>query len=225
MTKINLIIISLSILLNSNDDIKYFDNSPKKITHEDKQIMKEFDKLAYELVEEKHKVLSINKIYTFIKNNKSYIHDYNKILVNLNGALGSKTKRASEYNENITDERNYYNLSINLKYPFYDEKLKKELHNEKIKYNEFLLIMIKDYVLTNQTVIKLKQKLKFYRLKQIRGKLLQKTGIEYLSTRLEIMDNLLTTKDEVIENEIKLKGFKEQLLNLTSKPNELKKLL
>jgi len=207
-------------------DNKFYDNKPNKITKDDLTTIKKFDDEIYRIVETKHKIISVSRIYNHIKRYKSHIDDYFKPVVMAMGRVGSKTKRAStELGDDIYNDREYYNVYLSLKVPLLDRKTEMTLHNKEIEYNAKILNVVEKYAFTYQEVNSLKEEVTLYRLIQIRDKGLEKSGIKYMDERIETLKSLMVARSNLRHKEQDLQGLKEELLLMTTDPIGLAKLL
>jgi len=224
MKKILPILLITSIVLLSED--VFFDNKPNKITREDLKTIKKFDDEIYKIVETKHKIINISKIYNHIQRYKNHQDDYFRPVVTAMGRVGSKTKRAStEAGDELYNDREYYNVYLSLKVPLLDKKTEMTLHNKKIEYNAKTLNIIEQYAFAYQEINSLKEEVTLYRLLQIRDKGLEKSGIKYMDERIETLKALMIARSKLRYKEQDIKGLKEELLLMTTDPIGLEKLL
>ncbi len=229
MTKQLIILFIPIILLSENSEIsdnKFYDIKPNKITKDDLETIKKFDDEIYKIVETKHKVISISKIYNHIQRYKNHKDDYFRPIVRAMGRIGSKTKRAStELGDDIYNDRNYYNVYLSLEIPLLDRKTEMLLHNKKIAYNKGVLDTVEQYAATYQEINSLKEEVMLYRLLQIRDKALEKSGIKYMDERIKTLKSLMEARSKLRQKEQDLKGLREELMLMTTDPIGLAELL
>lgn len=218
-------VIMLIIPLLVNGSEKFYDDTPNKITKDNLEVIKEFDKEIYRIVETKHKIIDVSKIYRFILNNKSHKDDYFRPTVDAVGKVGSRTKRANEFNDEIYNDREYYSVYLSLKIPLLDKKTEMTLHNRMIEYNARILEVIEAYSFAYQEINSLKEEVELYRLLQIRDKALEKSGIKYLDQRIETLKSLMIVRSKLRYKKQDLKGLKEELFLMTTDPIGLGELL
>ena len=217
------------ILLSENSEIsdnKFYDEKPNKITKEDLKTIKKFDDEIYKIVETKHKIISISRIYQHIQKHKNHKDDYFRPVINAMGRIGSKTKRANtELGDELYNDREYYNVYLSLKIPLLDRKTEMLLHNKKITYNARVLEVIEQYAFSYQEINSLKEEVMLYRLLQIRDKGLEKSGVKYMDERIETLKSLMIVRSKLRYKEQDLKGLKEELILMTTDPIGLMELL
>lgn len=172
--------------------------------------MQEFDKLAYSLSDVKLKELDIKKIYNFIKLNKKYIIDYSLMTINLTASAGVDDY---DYESDRERDKDYKKIGIQLKYPLYDNKIRKNIKNKELEYHSKILNQINKYTKLRDKLIALKRELQFKRLLQIREKLQVKNGIKYLDERLKTLEKILTLQNNILETKSNLEVNKFILLN------------
>ncbi len=90
-----------------------------------------------------NKKLNIGQIFKYIKNHRKYIYDYN--LATLNLSLKSQENRYHYDNTSYSNDGRVDNAYIEFKYPLYDGKKQKDMINDKIKNNQYILNDIKIY--------------------------------------------------------------------------------
>jgi len=188
----------------------YYDKNSSTITKYDLKLMQQYDKLVYELSDEELKPLDIDSIYDFIRSHKSYIVDYSLAKVSLNGAIG-----VDDYdyvNDNERD-KNYKKASIQLTYPLFDQKSRKDIKNKKLEYNFKILNEINKYADLRDKKIALNRKLRFQRLMQIKEKLQVKKGIKYLDDKLNTIEKILNLQNDILNIRTDLIVNQKTLLN------------
>lgn len=202
-----------------------YDHHPSVITNSDLKLVKNFDKKAYSAVEKRTKRVDIAKIYHFIINNKRYIHDYNRVVVKVAGRAGLRTRRGYTDTVDTSRKKGYYNAYLEVSYPLYDKKHQKQINNEKLKYNLQVLKKVEEYADAVVAVENQKELLDFLRMKQRLIKTEVKTGIKYRDERIQILDKMMLAKMKLREAIEARDTTKIYLLNLTTKPTQLEKML
>ena len=105
----------------------YFDKNASTITNYDLRLMEEFDKLAYDLSDVELKSLDIKTIYNYIRVHKSYITDYSLAKVDFKASTGIDDYDYVNDNER---DKNYKKTSIQLTYPLFDQKSRRDIKNK-----------------------------------------------------------------------------------------------
>jgi len=145
-----LFIVSLLCFYSVADD--YFDKNASKITKYDLGLMQQFDKLIYQLSDQKLKELDIDAIYNFIRLHKRYILDYSLAKVSVSASTGIDDY---DYVNESERDKKYSKASIQFSYPLFDPKTTKDIKNKKIDYNFKILDEISKYnKLRNQLIAK-----------------------------------------------------------------------
>lgn len=186
------------------------DKTPSLVSQSDLKLMNEFDNLAYSLSDVKLKELDIKKIYNFIKLNKKYIIDYSLMTINFTASTGIDDY---DYESDRERDKDYRKVGIQLKYPIYDNKIRKDIKNKELEYHSKILTQINKYTKLRDKLIALKRELKFSRLLQIREKLQVKSGIKYLDERLKTLEKILILQNNILETKSNLEVNKFILLN------------
>jgi len=188
----------------------YFDKNASSITNYDLKLMQEFDKLAYDLSDVELKSLDVKAIFSFIKTHKSYITDYSLAKVNFKASTGIDDYDYVNDNER---DKNYKKTSIQLTYPLFDQKSRKDIKNKKIEYNFKILNEINKYTKLRDDLISKVRELKFNRLIQIKEKLQVKKGIKYLDDKLSTIEKILKLQNDILDIKSNLKVEEIVLLN------------
>lgn len=209
MIRILLVFLSLSIFLISSD-LK--DKNPSIISKSDIKLMDKFDKLAYSLSDVELKELNINKIYQYIRKYKKYIIDYSLLTVDFKASAGIDDY---DYESDRQRDKEYSKIGLELKYPLYDNKIKKDINNKKIEYHSKILTQINKYTKLRDKLVALRRELKFNRLLQIREKLQVKSGVKYLDIKLKTLEKILDIQNSILEAKSDLQVNKFILLNFT----------
>jgi hypothetical protein len=213
-----LFIVSLLCFYSVADD--YFDKNASKITKYDLGLMQQFDKLIYQLSDQKLKELDIDAIYNFICLHKRYILDYSLAKVSVSASTGIDDY---DYVNESERDKKYSKASIQFSYPLFDPKTTKDIKNKKIDYNFKILDEISKYnKLRNQLIAK-QRKLKFNRLVQIKEKLQVKKGVIYLDEKVKTMEKILDLQNDILDIRSNLTISKANLLNYV-KPSFRSKL-
>ena len=198
----------------------YFDKDASSVTNYDLELMQKFDKLAYNLSDVELKVLDIEAIYNYIKIYKSYITDYSLAKINFKASTGIDDY---DYVEDKERDKRYKKASIQLTYPLFDQKSRKDIKNKKLEFNSKILNEINKYVKLRDDLVSKKRELKFYRLVQIKEKLQVKKGIKYLDDKLKTIEKILKLQNDILSIKSNLLVAEATLLNYV-KPNYRKKL-
>ncbi len=217
-----LFIVSLLYFYSIADD--YFDKNASKITKYDLELMQKFDKLMYQLSDQKLKELDVNAIYNFICLHKRYILDYSLAKVSVSASTGIDDY---DYVNESQRDKKYSKASIQFSYPLFDPKTTKDIKNKKIDYNFKILDEISKYnKLRNQLIAK-QRKLKFNRLVQIKEKLQVKKGVIYLDEKVKTMEKILDLQNDILDIRSNLAISKANLLNYikSSFKNKLEEML
>jgi len=198
----------------------YFDKNASTITDYDLKLMKEFDKLAYDLSDVELKSLDVKAIYGYIKIHKSYVTDYSLAKIDFKASTGIDDYDYVNDNER---DKNYKKTSIQLTYPLFDQKSRKDIKNKKIEYNFKILNEINKYTKLRDDLVSKMRELKFNRLIQIKEKLQVKKGIKYLDDKLKTIEKILKLQNDILDIKSNLKIEEIVLLNYV-KPNYRSKL-
>ena len=188
----------------------YFDKNASSVTNYDLKLMQEFDKLAYDLSDIELKTLDIKTIYNYIRVHKSYITDYSLAKVDFKASTGIDDYDYVNDNER---DKNYKKTSIQLTYPLFDQRSRKDIKNKKIEYNFKILDEINKYTKLRDKLISLKRELKFNRLMQIKEKLQVKKGIKYLDDKLKTIEKILKLQNDILDIRSNLIISETTLLN------------
>lgn len=221
MIKSLIVLIALIVPGVAND---FIDKNASTITKEDMQLMKEFDTLAYSISDEDLKPLDINSIYSFIKQNKSYITDYDLLQIDFKASTGIDDY---DYVNETERDKEYKKASIELVYPLYDTKSRKDIKNKKQEYNFKILDELKKYSNLRDKKLGLKRELKFNRLIQIKEKLQVKKGVKYLDDKLKTIEKILKLQNDILEVNTDLIISEKNVLNYVKKSvrDRLKEML
>jgi len=213
-----LFIVSLLCFYSVADD--YFDKNASKITKYDLELMQQFDKLIYQLSDQKLKELDIDAIYNFIRLHKRYILDYSLAKVSVSASTGIDDY---DYVNESERDKKYSKASIQFSYPLFDPKTTKDIKNKKIDYNFKILDEISKYNKLRNQLISKQRKLKFNRLVQIKEKLQVKKGVIYLDEKVKTMEKILDLQNDILDIRSNLIISKANLLNYV-KPSFRSKL-
>lgn len=203
-----LIMSFLSTILYSSD---FFDYNSSLISKDDLKLMQSFDKTIYKLSDEKIKTLDLEKIFNFIDLHKQYITDYSLAKIDLKASAGIDDYDYSR--SNLKRDKNFKQISINLEYPLFDEKTKKNIKNKKMEYKLKILNEIENFINIKNKFIGYTRELKFNRLIQIKEKLQVKKGVKYLDEKLNTTKKILDLQNKILESKSKLKLSELTLLN------------
>jgi len=180
--------------------IYLFAYNPEKITSNDLEVLKQFDKKAYNITTKQNKV-NFNlyyKVLRCIKNKYSW-KDRLKIY----------TKVEAETNGQKT-------AVLGVEYNIFDNKEKRTITEQyKTKKNN-AIDLVKNYLLNLEKLENFKQQLKYFNLLEIRLKAREKTGIIDLDTRLKNLQNIQTTQMNIINTKITIENLKNKINNICS---------
>ncbi len=104
----------------------FTDKNPTEITKKDIELLKDFDKLTYQLSNSKIKVLHVNKIYQFIQRNKIYIDDFSLLHVSLKASAGIDDY---DYKSDRERDKKFKKIYLEVSYPIFDPKKRKAKTN------------------------------------------------------------------------------------------------
>ncbi len=192
----------------------YFDKNASTITNYDLKLMQEFDKLAYDLSDVELKTLDIKTIYNYIRMHKSYITDYSLAKVDFKASTGIDDYDYVNDNER---DKNYKKTSIQLTYPLFDQKSRRDIKNKKLEYNFKILNEINKYTKLRDSLVAIIRELKFNRLVQIKEKLQVKKGIKYLDDKLKTIEKILKLQNDILDIKSNLAISEVTLLNYVKK--------
>jgi hypothetical protein len=218
-------LISIFLVLNSFLIADYEDNSPQKTTHEDLEILKDFEKLLYSKTSILLNECKQNEIISFIELFKAEEFEYNKLLVNLNSQVSSTD------NFNDTDgsyrDRDKSSIQLAATYPIFDKKTDIEISKKKLQYKSSLIDDVSKYCELKNKLDVIKHEIDLLNLKQIRAKAREDTGQIYLDDRITLIEEIIKKKNDFSKTTIDFNTMKLQLLNKVkaSKEEELKGLL
>jgi len=221
MIKYILFLVLIVSIVVSDD---YFDKNASSVTGYDLKLMQEFDKLAYNLSDVDLKSLDIKTIYSFIKVHKNYITDYSLAKIDFKVSTGIDDY---DYVADRERDKNYKKTSIQLTYPLFDQKSRKDIKNKKLEYNFKILDQLNKYTKLRDKYIALKRELKFNRLIQIKEKLQVKKGIKYLDDKLNTIEKILKLQNSILDIKSNLAIQETILLNYVKKSyrDKLKEML
>lgn len=202
--------IFLFIFLNFS---KIYADDPTQITPQNIETLKNFDNLTYQLTNKNYKSLNINKIYNFIQTNKIYKSDFSKLEINLKASAGIDDY---DYKNETQRDKNFKKIYLEIEYPIFDEKTKKEKLQNIIKDNNSILKTIQQYAKYYNDFEAGKLKLEFLNLQLIRDKVQVKSGVKNLDDKLARIDKILEAKNNLIETKNLITIYKNILLNYVS---------
>lgn len=220
-----------SVPVPIDKDIKrYYDKAPDKITRQDLSILKKFNTLAYDLTEDEGRDIRVDLIYRFIVTHKAHRNEYEKLKVTTSLSVGSRTRRMydgdneADYDEALNN-REFYNAYIKLTYPLWDDKTEMRIHNDTLKYNLTLVDKIREYADAYNAMIEYAGEVKFLRLKQRVWKGEELTGVKYRDEWLTLLDSLRKANSNLRKARATVRALRVYLLNMTTDPKGLMKLL
>jgi hypothetical protein len=199
-----------------------FDEYPDTITQNDLEFMKVFEKKAYlETLEnfgiDETKICIIDFVTKF-----AYVPKHNKLKINLNANSGFKN-----YTGIDNDNKTYYAISINVAYPLLDKKEENEYQKEKLNFLNETIKLATEYLKIDTEIKILIKELEFLRLKDRRLKVRVHAGIQNLSERINLFENIIKVKANIADKKIKILQLKKLLILrvIPSKREELRKML
>lgn len=201
-----LLLISLHVNLFSSQK----DNDPTGISKQNIQMLKEFDKISYKLTDSKIRTLPINKIYNFIQSNKIYQDDFSLLHVNLKASAGIDDY---DYANERERDKNFKKFYLEIAYPIFDEKTRRDKKKQIIKDNNSILKNIQNYAKYYNEFFSSKRKLEFLRMQVIRDKIQVKSGVKYLDEKITKLDKLLELQNKIGDIRQLLQIYKNILLN------------
>jgi hypothetical protein len=206
---------------------KYYDRHPSKITKEDLSVLNKINDIAYDLSEENYKEIRVDLIYAFIVSHKAHRSEYNKLKVNSDLVVGSRTKNpySDYYHYDPIEGKQFYSAYIELSYPLWDDKTDMRIHNDKLKYNLSLIDKIREYADSYNLMQEAEGEVKFLRMKQRVWKGEELTGVKYRDELLQLHDALRLANVKLRKARATVRALKLYLLNLTTDPQGLLKLL
>jgi hypothetical protein len=203
---------------------KHYDNHPSKITKKDIKVLKKLNDIAYNLSEENYKEIRVDLIYRLIVSHKVHKSEYNKLKINGVIMTGLRTDPYSD-NTDPNEENQFYRAYVKLSYPLWDDKTETKIHNDKLKYNLTLIDKIREYADNYNLMQEAEGEVKFLRMKQRVWKGEELTGVKYRDQLLELHDTLRLANVKLRKSRAIVRSLKLYLLNLTTQPRELLKLL
>ncbi len=221
MRKVLLFFCILHVIIFAED---FTDKDPTGITDKDIKLLKDFDELSYKLSNSKIKVLSVNKIYQFIQQNKVYIDDFSLLHVNLKASAGIDDY---DYKSERERDKNFKKIYLEVSYPIFDQKTKRERQKQIIKDDNAILKNIQQYAKYFNSYHAKKRKLEFLRFLLIRDKVQVKSGVKYLDEKIIKLDKLLEVQNQIGETRQLLEIYQNILLNyvMPEQRNNLRKIL
>jgi hypothetical protein len=175
-----------------------FAYNPEKITSNDLEVLKQFDKKAYNITTQQNKI-NFNlyyKVLRCIKNTYSWkdrIKIYTKAEAEANGQKAA---------------------ILGVEYNIFDNKEKRTITEQyKTKKNN-AIDFVKNYLLNLEKLENFKQQLKYFNLLEIRLKAREKTGIIDLDTRLKNLQNIQTIQMNIINTKIIIENLKNKINNI-----------
>ncbi len=217
-----------SVAVPVDQDLKkYYDRSPAKITQKDLKILKNINRLAYDLTEEEEKDIRVDLIYNFIITHKAHREEWDKLKVTTTIDVGSRTRNpySQSYNYNPIESKQFYSAYVELTYPIWDDKTEMRIHNDRLKYNLSLIDRIREYADAYNMMLQYSNEVKFLRLKQRVWKGEELTGVKYRDEWLTLLDSLRMAKTNLRKARATVRALRVYLLNLTTDPKGLMKLL
>ena len=207
MKKIIMIIILLSAIR-----AEYYDNRPDKFTKEDMEILKENEKLIYKEADFKIKHVDYNKIYMFLIKTKKIKEGYIplKLTTSVTQKVGSDRGTSAE---------------VTLSYNILDLKNRRELKNKEMQNNINLLKQIKAYFDVKIEKENIKRKIRILKVKYRIYKAEEFAGQRSREDRINILLTLEKEKENYMKILNELEYYKKYLLQLTTRPRELEKML
>lgn len=214
-------------LLAKKTTPKYYDRHPSKITKEDIKLLDKLDDLAYMLAERRGHKIDVAAIYDFILRTKTHIDEVNLFKVMATMDIGSRTRNpySNYHSYNPIHSKQFYSAYIEFTYPIWDKKTEQRVRNNELTYNLSILQKIQDYAQAYEDMQDAAEELEFLRMKQhvIKGEVL--TGVKYRDERFQLLDKIREAKIKFRKARQETRILQIYLLNLTTDPNGLIKLL
>jgi len=177
-----------------------FAYDPTKITESDLKLLKQFDKLAYEITtldQEKNIKESLYQKASICIKKDSWL-DKVKIYAKIN----AKTPSESE---------NAFSAGVTLQYNIFDLKEAKNAKYDYIQKKQKIFDLINSYLLTKESIRQIKLEIKYYLLKEVRLKARQKSGIINLDERLKNLEKIMQLKEKLQNQRIELLNIKQKI--------------
>jgi len=183
------------------------DAHPDKVTREDLEILKSFEKRIYM----KTKVIgqkeaTFNEILSYITKHK-LAKKPSGLQVELQGSAGLKNYTGLE-----NSERAFYQAGILLRYKVIDKKEENDLKLKQMKLDQEIAQNVALYFKTKNDLNALIKKLEMLRLIDRRLKVRVRSGIENLDDRLKVLQQILDTNDKINEERVNLFKLKALLV-------------
>jgi hypothetical protein len=169
---------------------------------------------------------NIGEIFSYIKKYRVYISDYS--LARIDSRISSyrvnnhynRSSNVTSYSENVGQER----IQVELNYPLYDPKSRKDMVNNKLRDNQSILRYINTYFKAIDNNIANRNTIKFYKEKLQEEQSKPKNSKGYISVQFNgktiiqsneiyYAEQILSSKNKII-SDIDIIIAKEQLLNL-----------
>jgi hypothetical protein len=210
----------------------YADRNPGTTKAEDLTIVKEFEKLSYEIADRPVEVdaKKLRGIVDYILKYKTYSIERNLLKVEIAASAGYKSNTAYDSPDNFGDElqgRPYYRAGVLFHYPILDEKEKQDIRKTKMQFEQKVVDVVGGYFDKLAEYRSARRYLKFLRLKQRREKVRQHAGIVSLDSRIDLMEKILKTQDDIIKKRTELSSMREEIVSfvIRSKRKKLSEML
>ncbi|MDD5360430.1 MAG: hypothetical protein PHI02_09250 [Sulfurovaceae bacterium] len=211
---------SIIILICLATNIFAYDIDPNNLHERDLKIIENIDSSLYNLATENITTSNIGKIYSFIIAHKNRKYTTNPIVIKAN---------AKYYNKSIdyydaTNDSKYTRYGIDATLIILDTKQKQEIQNKIIDDDDEVLKTLEIYQ-NDLAMYDAKQKqFKYKNIVEIRAKAQEKSGIIYKDDRIKVIDEIMTTRNEMKILKDKIELDKLKILNFVE-PNSRKILL
>ncbi len=205
----------------------YTDRSPATIRAADLAIVKKFEELSYEMADRPIEIdaQKIRRVVDYILEHKAYSIERNLLKIELAASAGYKSNTAYDTPDNFADElqgRPYYRAGVLFRYPILDEKENKDIKKTKIQFEQKVVDVVGGYFDKLAEFRSARRYLKFLRLKQRREKVRQHAGIVSLDSRIDLMEKILKTQDDIIKKRTELSSLREEIVSFVTRPKRKK---
>ena len=177
-----------------------FAYDPTKITKDDLKLLKQFDKLAYEITTKDNQKGIKESLYqkaSFCIKKHSWLDR-----VKIYAKLDAKTP---------SNDENTLSAGVTIQYNIFDLKEAKNAKEDYINKKQKLFDLINNYLLTKESIKQLQLEIKYYLLKEVRLKARQKSGIINLDDRLKNLEKIMQLKEKLQNQRIELLTIKQKI--------------
>jgi len=170
-----------------------FAYDPSKVTKEDLEILKKFENLVYKITTKKEKIndFDLYRKITFCLEKKEKWIDRLKIYAKFEATAANKSE------SNLLG-------SVGIQYNIFDPQEAKKANQGYLQKKQNAISLVTKYLLQVQKIKQLEEELKYLKLKEIRLKARQKTGVINLDDRLKNLEKILNVRKELQNAKINL---------------------